>query len=253
MALGFGLGIQASKVSFDPAANDFFVRAGITNAAQKAAVNRLVLGLKSANLWTKTVVIYPFVGGSASQHSFNLKSSFFQITWNGTVTHNAAGVTGNGTTGYGDINGAENAILGGATNLHLSAYISTQPAADAAARVTISGGNAYMFRYRDSIPTNSMNFFITGSGIAFTTGFTGVSQTATGIITMQSNATQSTASGTDITLGATSINILRNTTAAQYSDLTHSFISAGSGLSSGDMTNLRSLVQTFETDLGRNA
>jgi hypothetical protein len=47
--------------------------------------------------------LYPFVGGNAIAHSFNLADpATARITWGGTVTHNANGITGNGSTGYGD-------------------------------------------------------------------------------------------------------------------------------------------------------
>lgn len=46
--------------------------------------------------------IYPFMGGSAASHSFNLVNpDRGRITWVGGLTHNANGVTGNGTSGFG--------------------------------------------------------------------------------------------------------------------------------------------------------
>jgi len=52
--------------------------------------------------WSKFRAVYPFVGGAATAHSINLVSpTTNQITWFGTVTHNATGITGDGTTGYG--------------------------------------------------------------------------------------------------------------------------------------------------------
>jgi hypothetical protein len=93
---------KAFASSYDADAQDFFTRAGITDATQKSAVNTLVLDLKAASIWTPMKAIYPFVGGTSSAHSHNLKSSSYQITWSGTVTHDSNGITGNGTTGYGD-------------------------------------------------------------------------------------------------------------------------------------------------------
>lgn len=91
--------------AFDADAQTFFTNAGITDANQKSAVNQLVVDLKLAGAWTKLKAIYPFVGGTAAQHSYNLKNTtLHQMIWNGTVTHNAFGVTGNGTTGYGNTN-----------------------------------------------------------------------------------------------------------------------------------------------------
>lgn len=82
-------------------AHSFIERAGITNATQIAAINQLVVSAQDHGWWDKCDLIYPFVGGTAASHAQNLKSSSFTITWNGTVTHDANGITGNGTTGYG--------------------------------------------------------------------------------------------------------------------------------------------------------
>src|SRR6185295_17394845 len=80
----------------------FIDRAGITSAAQIAALNTLVLAAKTNGWWDKCDLIYPFVGGTAQAHAQNLKSESFTITWNGAVTHDANGITGDGATGYGD-------------------------------------------------------------------------------------------------------------------------------------------------------
>lgn len=46
--------------------------------------------------------LYPFVGGNATAHSFNLLSpTTCRITWSGTVTHDGNGITGS-TTGRGN-------------------------------------------------------------------------------------------------------------------------------------------------------
>lgn len=94
--------VTNNVVGFDADATAFFTAAGITDGTQKSAVNQLVLDLKAATVWTKMKIIYPFVGGDATKHSYNLKNpANFQITWGGTVTHNANGYTGDGSTGYG--------------------------------------------------------------------------------------------------------------------------------------------------------
>jgi hypothetical protein len=84
---------------------NFITATAITDATQKSAINTLVTDLKSANIWTKMKAIYPFVGGTASAHKFNLKDprdldAAFRLTFNGGWTHNANGATPNGTNGY---------------------------------------------------------------------------------------------------------------------------------------------------------
>ncbi len=93
--------------SFDSDAQAFFTAAGITDATQKSAVNTMVVALKAAGLWTKSKAIYPYVGGTATTHKYNLKDprdldAAYRIVWFGGITHNTNGVTFNGSTGYGD-------------------------------------------------------------------------------------------------------------------------------------------------------
>lgn len=47
-------------------------RAAVTDFATLQIVNRAVLQLKGANLWTKLVAVYPLVGGTALAHGQNL-------------------------------------------------------------------------------------------------------------------------------------------------------------------------------------
>lgn len=61
-------------------------------------------GAGSAPLDTVFSFIYPFVGGNATAHSFNLANpNTAKIAWGGggTITHNANGITGDGVS-YGD-------------------------------------------------------------------------------------------------------------------------------------------------------
>lgn len=88
----------------DPDAQAFITAASITDPTQQSAVNQLVVDLKAASLWTKMKAVYPFVGGSASSHKWNLKDprdldAAFRITFSGGITHNSNGVN------YGGVNG----------------------------------------------------------------------------------------------------------------------------------------------------
>jgi len=92
----------ASLADVDEIVDSFVARSGITDATQIAAVTALVTSARVHGWWDLCDIIYPFVGGTAGTHAQNLKSSSFTITWAGTVTHDANGITGNGTTGFGD-------------------------------------------------------------------------------------------------------------------------------------------------------
>lgn len=92
-----------SFVSLDSDAQAFLTAAGITDPTISAAVNTLILGCKSSNLWTDIDVMLPIVGGSASSHRVCMKTATNKVTWNGGVTHDSTGVLFNGTNGYGNV------------------------------------------------------------------------------------------------------------------------------------------------------
>lgn len=107
---GFGKAVTSGGgggPTYDSDTQAFLTATGITDPTQAGALDTLVLALKSASVWTKMFAIYPFVGGSATKHKFNLKDprdldAAFRIVWNGTLTHDANGVTSDGSSGYGD-------------------------------------------------------------------------------------------------------------------------------------------------------
>ena len=99
--------IYSSAPSTDPDADAFILAAGITNATQMSAIDTLVTDLKGYSIWSKMKAIYPFVGGTASSHKFNLKTPLdtdaaFRLSFIGGLTHDSNGVQGNGTNGYYD-------------------------------------------------------------------------------------------------------------------------------------------------------
>jgi len=95
----------------DSNADAFILAASITDATHKKAVTELVIDLKAINAIQADFVnfdipansvcqaIYPFVGGSASAHKFNLinpadTDAAFRLTFSGTLTHDEKGVKG---------------------------------------------------------------------------------------------------------------------------------------------------------------
>lgn len=81
-----GQAVTNNVVGYDSDAEAFFTAASITDDTQKTAVNQLVLDLKAAGVWTKSKVIYPFVGGTTGTHKYNLKNPLdtdgaFRITF----------------------------------------------------------------------------------------------------------------------------------------------------------------------------
>ena len=92
------MGITVGK-TYDRNAAEFFNAAQVLTVLQKEAVNTLVTDLKIYNLWDKMKAIYPFVGGTANTHKFNLKDSrdidsAFRLDFQGTWNHTSLGASG---------------------------------------------------------------------------------------------------------------------------------------------------------------
>jgi len=103
MIIGIGIPF-GRRGGIDPDAAAFIAAAGITDPTQKAAINALVLYLKNNNVWDKLQAFYPFVGGTATSHKFNLvnpldTNAAFRIAFSGGITHDSNGITGNGVNG----------------------------------------------------------------------------------------------------------------------------------------------------------
>jgi hypothetical protein len=96
-------GVITSQFDYD--ALLFLSAASISNSTQRLAINYLTFSLKLNGLWDKLNAIYPFVGGTATTHKFNLKNPLdtnaaFRLSFVGGWTHSASGVLPNGTNAY---------------------------------------------------------------------------------------------------------------------------------------------------------
>ncbi len=114
----------------DPDAQAFIAAAGLTDPTQIDAINGLVEDLKAENLWTKFYAIYPFVGGTATTHKFNLKDPrdldvAYRLQFNGTWTHASTGVIPSSTNAYGNTFLEDKSL----SSFHLSYYSRTSAAA----------------------------------------------------------------------------------------------------------------------------
>jgi hypothetical protein len=116
--------LPTSGTPIDTDAQAFLTATGIVDATQINAVNTFVTLAKAQGIWNDLDKIYPFVGGTATTHRYNLKNALMDGTFFGGVTHNVNGVTFNGTTGYFDTGWATNA--GNVHNRHFSQYIKSQ-------------------------------------------------------------------------------------------------------------------------------
>jgi hypothetical protein len=243
----------------------FISAASITDAAQKNAIHFLVGGLKYYSLWTKMVACYPFVGGNATAHSKDLKAGYnitnvANATWTG-MTHNSNGITGNGTTQYGDTGLVPSSALS-LNSTHLSFY---RRSGASSSEYDIGCGNGtvnlILLARPDGQTITWVNSLSASSDTVIGTtragvGFSLASRTGASTLGIFKNfvkikaaTTASSALPTTYPLyisGRNSVGSLANSSDANYS-----FFSIGSGLSDTDALNLSSIVQSYQTILGR--
>jgi hypothetical protein len=220
--------------------------------------------MKADGTWSKMKAIYPFVGGTATTHKFNLKDprdldAAFRLSFSGGWTHNSNGVTPNG------VNAFANTFFNPRTSLTIGSnsqgHYQRLNAIDSGFRGVWDNTTAY----RLEISLNSVSFanrcktIANGSeieiaAIADTRGLV-LSKSNAGLFRWYRNTTLlgSTSAGSTIYpnrpyyIGANN----NNGTAAFFSNMPLSFSFLGDGLTDTESSNLYTRVQAFQTTLGR--
>jgi len=246
----------------DPDAQAFIDATGISGTTA-TAINQLVLDLKSYSLWSKMLALYPLVGGTSSSTSYNLINvATYQISWNGGITYSSDGVTGNGSTGYGDTGLTPSTSL--STTMHLSAYIRTEGNSAA----YDMGGSNYPADGTDA-PENMLARFGNDRYAAFSTIVSGpyvisTGATHTGFFVGTSNGSTTAlyldgsnlrSESKTLSLTTRSLYLLGQAHSNGAFDLStrqYAFYSIGQGLDATETSNFNTCVVTFQTTLGRN-
>ena len=259
-------GIIAGKGIVDDA-QAFITAANITDTTQKSAITQLVSDLKSANIWTKMKAIYPFVGGTASQHRFNLKdprpvAGAFYLDFYGGGTHSTNGYQPDGATAYADTKLNENTVLT-LNNEHISYYSRTNSVGNFSEmgnqsipmpgnpginlNLKWSDGNFYP-RVNDNNSGISNPSSSTGLFVSNRTNSTQVRAFQNGVLKLiNSNSIQKL--DLNIYIGAIRHGSLGT---AFHTNRETAFASIGDGLSDSEATALYNAVQTYQTTLARN-
>ena len=250
-------------VTMDTDAQAFITAASITDLVQQGAINTLVKTLKDVNLWTKMKAIYPFVGGTANSHKFNLKDprdvdGAFRLVFNGGWTHSSTGALPDGSTGYA------NTFLTPSNSLtlnstHLSYYSRTNNTEQryqigvlipTITWLSISiryGANSY-----GVVNALTENLFSDSSALGYymTNRINTNSQTVlkNGVIRVTGNVNSTSLPTIPIFIGG-----VNNSSSSNYqlSSKECAFATIGDGLTDTEAANLYTAVQTFQTTLGR--
>jgi len=269
-----GVRVQASGGGGgnDADALAFITAASITDSTQQSAINTLVTDLKTYGIWTKMKAIYPFVGGTASSHKFNLKDprdldAAYRLVFNGGLTHDSMGISLNGTNGYADTRMNANSTNFNYLSQHLSLY----------SRTNTDGGYVDM-----GVQTGSGKRFVefcirlngsfygalfyndTNGGADYLTytnndsrGFYTFNRPSNTIVNIFKNSnkvstkTQTSSntmfSETPLFIGA----VNGFPSAGGYTNRQYAFASIGDGLTDAEALAFYNAVQTYQTTLGR--
>jgi hypothetical protein len=272
IASRFGL-VKRNPLVTDADAFAFVEVAGISDPTQQTAVNTLVLGLKANNLWTKMVAIYPFIGGSAYAHKFNLKNtSLYQLSFAGGINHTSLGVV---TTATNASAGTGIIMRSALSNISSSAHISMNFNTNSSASYNVVIGNTPNWpaaaEFRQGITIAHGYFGNTSPAVA---GFSStvpslptrvgngqglwvasrVSDTVTGhrrssVQSFDTSATSATFS--DFYSRATQIAMFQDYSYGGTAGLIVNCATVGDGLSQTDVDNLYTLLNTYNTTLSR--
>lgn len=249
----------------DADAQAFITAAAITDATQQGAIDTLVKGLKTDGVWTKMKAIYPFVGGTASTHKYNLKDprdldAAFRLVFNGGWTHSSTGALPNGTNGYADTKLVPSSNFS-ANNSSFGVYSRIDNINDGVflGSSTSTLNRLYMFLKFTVGGATQLNH---NSGTAITTAFLNSSGlfTSSRVISSQhkifyNGSLNSTTASVETGISSAPIFLSANnqgTLAEYFSNRQLAFSFIGDGLTDTQASNLYTRVQTYQTALSRN-
>jgi len=267
LAAKTGLGGFTTKTGYievvvDPDVAAFLTATGITDPIIEGAINKLVLDLKIAGIWTKMKAIYPFVGGTATTHKYNLKdpqdtNAAFRLVFSGGWTHSANGALPNGTNAFADTFLVPNTSLL-LNSAHISGYVRNNvgvfaPILSSEDASTFNNGLYIWPRTTTNDYSVRINDNTSAAAVAFDSrGFHLATRTASNVKKyFRNNLSVFSLTTASIALNSSSIYIGASRNNANFSTHETAFNSIGEGLSDPETSAFYTAVQTFQTTLGR--
>ncbi len=241
-------------------AKQFMYASGISNNQIKDAIYRLCIDLKMAGIFAKCTAIFPFVGGTATAHVVNLINPTLNGTFLGGMGHSANGIQGNGTNAY-----MNTGVLGSALpqdNNHLSLYIRTNAQDTNAYDIgtAVSGTRVLGFRSRkgdDNIDAYNNNLVIMNGLNTISQRLQLYQRTASNasayyrdnILINSSSAASNGTSAFNIFICTTNVS---GTPQASYTTRQYAYASMGQSFTMQERTDYNTIINNFQTQLGRN-
>ena len=251
--------------NYNTYAINFIAVTGITASDQQAAINQLSYDLVNTGLMDKMLAVYPFVGGNATAHSFNLKDprnadTAFRLTFSGGWTHSSTGILPNATNTFA------NTYVNTLSNIpqerhHVSYYSRTATMLSSRTEIG-SNNNSTFFQFMIALSTGFYSgggsvaaaFTTTGTGLGFWVGnkvsFADRRAYRNGVLEGQVTTSVTTfLSNFPLYIGARNNS---NGAATQFSNKECAFCSIGYDLTDAEVATLYTIVQNFQRTLGRN-
>lgn len=244
--------IRTTDANAQAVINGIIARGVTPSAGQQTAINDFFIALKAGSLFTPMRVMYGMVGATAATNGMNwVLPGTNDITWHGTPTQDANGVTGNFTDAWGDTGLLDNTLTQASkafgcycrTNANDSyQQVGTDGADGSGLHVRFTDGNGYFAN-----PVTTALITIPGqNGLGLLTS----SRTAANLHTAYRNAASiGTSAGAPGAGEAFPYLLLGN--GINFSGYNLSFAFVSTGLTGANMTALYNAVQALQTALGR--
>ena len=260
------MGIPANIIGImgkiDTDALSFLNRAGITNPTERLAINYLVRTLKINNLWTPLLTFWPMVGGTSSSCLRNLKEDTNNLQFlGGGWTFDSTGAQPNGTTSYADT-GVQLLLETSLTSVSFGVYSKTNTTVTGFDMGALIGTERFHFA-TGLLPTLLITTYINralaasdlNAPLLSTTGLLVSTRTASNVEAVYRNGSLLATGSAPSTarpngncfLGARN----QNGVAANWSNKKYAAAFIGNGLTAGQNATLYTIVQQFQTLLGR--
>lgn len=242
----------------------FIYNTGISDNTIRTGMNAYVTGLVDNNLWGKFYALYPIVGGTSATHKYNLinpldTNAAFRLTFSGSITHNANGMTGDGISGYADTNFNDTTNSVDRNNFGIGLYCRTNDT-----QSTVDMGSVISFNYTSlTIRANSTtdgygtysaqaagNYLINSQGLIYTQR---ISSTTDGLYRNGILVNSSGLSTTGTSHNQNYFLMCRNLTGSptNYSSRNYSMFFISRFLTLDEQQKFYTLTQQLQTTLGR--
>jgi len=256
----------------DPDAYNFIEIAGIVGATQQKALNDLVVGMKLSGVWNKVIAVYPFIGGTAYSHKWNLKdprdtNDAYRLIFYGGWTHSTTGILPNGSNTYADTFWGVNTLLPTIPtlleNIHQGVYprtTETVSGAQQGAMFAPDNRAAVAFMQNLSNSTTTMYLSSRSNGVSFlysgkNTGFVLGTRVGTTTNVYKNSALQSTSTYSSLS-STGELNYFIGVTNDRNNRLYYTtaeicFMTLGLGLTNQEAIAYNSIVEQYQATLGR--